>query len=155
SVLNFDVLGVAHGLYVALTSINMEMLGNTFRDTIENLHVISNVDDPYVSDFTMGQSLNAWTAVLIGAAASTILLLTVVGMYKIVCWLFGRRPDQPSSAPPTIITYAQGGISQLGSMAIAIAPMCAVLVGIPPVFVFIAVVGLFVIMSVNATNVHR
>nr|WIW57557.1 polyprotein [Quang Binh virus] len=155
SVLNFDVLGVAHGLYVALTSINMEMLGNTFRETIENLHIISDVDDPYVSDFTMGQSLNAWTAVLIGAVASTVLLLTVIGMYKIACWLFGRRSDQPSSAPPTIITYAQGGISQLGSMAIAIAPMCAVLVGIPPVFVFIAVVGLFVIMSVNATNVHR
>nr|CCC55432.1 viral polyprotein [Culex theileri flavivirus RP-2011] len=153
---NFDALGVMHGLYVAITSINLDMLSTSFRGAVENLHVIASVDDPYVSNVTKGQSIQAWVTVTMGVALGVLVVLLLIAVVKCTCWCFGgkKAPFEHVTSQP-FVSYASGGLSQLGSIALAVGPMCAVVVGIPPVFVFVAVVGLFVIICCNSNNVHR
>ncbi|ULE62082.1 polyprotein [Tafomo virus] len=153
---NFDVPGVLHGLYVAFSSLNMDLVHTTYRGAIEKLHVIADVDDPYISNVTMGQSLQAWMAVIIGAVLAIVFIVVVTIIIKCTCWCFGwGKTPHESTTQTTFVSYAQSNMSRMGSMAMAVGPLCAVVAGIPPVFVFIAVVGLFVIMSCNSNDVHR
>nr|UQU40435.1 polyprotein [Culex flavivirus] len=153
---NFDLGGVLYGLFVAFRDTNLERLGTSYRSAIEILHEISNVDDPMVSNVVMGKSLQAWAAVIIGMVTGIVLLVVFVVVCRCVKRLFGGKAAVQQSPPyssfPTVQT---AGFCQFGSMVMAIGPLCAACAGIPPAFVFVAVLGLFVIMCCSANNVHR
>nr|AFE86158.1 polyprotein [Culex flavivirus] len=153
---NFDLGGVLYGLFVAFRDTNLERLGTSYRSAIEILHEISNVDDPMVSNVVMGKSLQAWAAVIIGMVTGIVLLVMFVVVCRIVKWLFGGKATAQQSPPySSFPTLQTAGFCQFGSMVMAIGPLCAVVAGIPPAFVFVAVLGLFVIMCCSANNVHR